>query len=241
MAKRVKIQNPNEDLILASRRILAQATVDHADAIRALLELEGLDYPKLAASLTRRSAKNLTFVGQRSQSDLSEAFFTMLAYGHWDRAREIAKRVASIPKLPSGQFHSLITIVQGAYWYAFRHDDAEMMALLEPIHNDPVEYGCDVRGRNLRRPLDDPALRKQLGLDPVEGPYFDLLSPAGRPQYFLIALSQVAFMWGRGGSDDWPRDRLDEERERLEAGLRALPGMHWSPRELKSRGKGDIA
>jgi hypothetical protein len=59
----------------------------------------------------------------------------------------------------------------------------------------------------------------QLGLDKVEGPYNDLLSPSYRPPYFARELGQISFMWGRGGSETLPR-------ERHENGLKDLPGMH---------------
>lgn len=208
--------------------IFAQATAEHGPAIQELVNPEGLNYPKLAARISARSAKSVKFTSQLSQFDLLDAFFQLLAYGHWDRARQIAEHLAEIPKLVIGPYYPIICMLHGAYWYAVRQGDIATIESLKERYNEPSDYDCDLEGRILRSPLDEPKLRAQLGLDAVEGPYNDLLPPSYRPQYFTRELGQISFMWGRGGSERWPRDRLEGERQRLEAALMNLPGMQNS-------------
>lgn len=205
-------------------KVTRQATVDHGGVIEALLTEALPSLPKLAQSLVRLSAKKVTFAGTRSMGDLVNAFFILVALDQRAIAYPIAMRLASIPKFNSGRSEPLISIVHRAYWYAHQIQDQAAIDALAPHLFVPEGYRPVLDGSLLRHPLDRSPLRGHLDLDPDDKS--DVYTPIGRPQYFVRDLSWLSVMWGYGGTNEWPRERLEVERERLETALRAIPGMH---------------
>ncbi|AMM18990.1 hypothetical protein AX769_01090 [Frondihabitans sp. PAMC 28766] len=206
--------------------IFAEADHEHASAIESAIDPTGLDLPKVALSIVKRSAKSVSFAKPKSMTDLHNALLTLRVLGHWDVVLPVVQRIASVPFLGWGYFDTQRGIVHEARWYAMRSGAASISEALAKNVYEPADWVPDVRDGDtagFARPLDDPRLRGPLGLDPA----YDGLkaTPGERPQFFFQDLFQLALIWACGGSPVWPMDRLEHERARLEAGLLALPGM----------------
>ncbi|AMM19828.1 hypothetical protein AX769_06250 [Frondihabitans sp. PAMC 28766] len=186
--------------------------------------MEGLGLPKVATLLVKRAGKSVVFTSDRSKVDLLQAFFVLLAYDKWDRASPIAVTLSQIKNLGTGQFAVLRYMLHGARWYAVRHGFDEAAEELTPAAFQPDGYRpLILDGTSLRRPLDHPVRRANVGLDP-DRPN-DAFVESARPSPFLLDLAEMATMWGYGGSKEWPVERLEAERERLERAMKELPGM----------------
>ncbi|AMM19829.1 hypothetical protein AX769_06255 [Frondihabitans sp. PAMC 28766] len=179
----------------------------------------------MATYLAARSAKSVVFTSQRSVGCLRQAFFLLLADGQWERVEFIADRLATVRKHESGPFEPIRDMINGARWYAVRAGLRSVIERLTPAAFDPPGYKpLFLSGESLMRPLDDPATRANVGLDTNEP--FDILPVSERPGPFLMDLSKMSTMWAYGGSAEWPVERLEAERVRLEAAMKELPGMH---------------
>lgn len=210
--------------IVAMDRAMRQATLDHGEAIERILTDSIPELPKLAQRLVRLSAKKVTFRGSQSIGDLRNAFFILVALDQWKFAYPIALRLATIPKYMTAVLIPLVAMVHRANWYAHQIEDHEAIDSLGPDLFQPENYKPTLDEQLLKRPLDDARLRAHLDLDPTDKS--DVYTPIGRPQYFVIDLTQLSILWGYGGNEEWPRERIEVERERLETALRAIPGMH---------------
>ncbi|AMM18991.1 hypothetical protein AX769_01095 [Frondihabitans sp. PAMC 28766] len=173
----------------------------------------------------RRNAPAVDFTQSSSMVGLKGDLLLLRLYGHWDRAFPAAQHVASVPWMNWGQFEVLRMIVHDVRWAAAREGDLDSVAKLgeHAFDDDYRPLFMEKEGLPFKRPLDDPKLRRSLGLDPSPGSF--ILPPPNRITPFLNDLSLLAMIWAYGGSPVWPMDRLEHERARLEAGLLGLPGM----------------
>ena len=139
-------------------------------------------------------------------------------YGHWDRAFPAAQHVASVPWMNWGQFEVLRMIVHDVRWAAAREGDMDSVAKLgeHAFDDDYRPLFMEKEGLPFKRPLDDPKLRRSLGLDPSPGSF--ILPPPNRITPFLNDLSLLAMIWAYGGSsrlaDGPPRARACPPRSR---------------------------
>ncbi|WP_157887486.1 hypothetical protein [Frondihabitans sp. PAMC 28766] len=215
-------EQDDDDRAIAT--ILREANKGHSAALMADTDPTGLCMPNVAVYLLRKSSKSVRLTSESSVDNLSAAFFLFLSYDVWDRALRIAREVADIPKLRWGQFEPLRDMLQGARWYAARHGLHEIVDELAASAFQPSDYEpLFMDGGILKRPLDKPSSRANVGLDPSRPN--DAYPTNDRPLHFLDDLAMMSTMWGYGGSKEWPVERLEAERERLEAAMKELPGM----------------
>ncbi|WP_147430235.1 hypothetical protein [Frondihabitans australicus] len=218
----------HEDEIAAGGAILRDVTSGHSAEIAGILTSCLPELPRVAKSFVARAAKSPSLTGERKQSDLHDALAILRLLGFWNETLPIVQMIADMPYKQQFLFQLPRGIVHEARWHALRSGDTNVAASLSRTVFDPsgfVPVDLDDDSKVFFRPLDDPRMRASLGLNATTDSTQYVLPPTQRPGFFLRDLFYLSLIWAYGGSPVWPLDRVEAERERLEAGILALPGM----------------
>lgn len=205
--------------------ILSAANTAHVETIRDLLDPAHLRVPTVVATMLQRNRKSLSFMSEGSLVALEGNLLLLRLFGAWDRVEGVLDRIVQVPLMNWGQFEPLRMMVQDARWYAARMGLLSTLDSLSAhlFEDDYRPLFLELDKPLFKHPLDDPEMRKLIGLDSEPGGY--VLPMVNRITPFLGDLSLLSTIWAYGGSPVWPLDRVEQERARLEAGLLALPGM----------------
>lgn len=164
--------------------------------------------------------KSFSLSSQYSIADAVAAICLLGVYGQVERAAQAAAVIARFP-FETHRFvedHTLAGIVRCAYFFAWR-DGISAAALLEPAAVASVNY------RPHERVLDGEMLTPYLDEPFPYGEHRDAYPAWHEAAGYLHAIAQFIHLWSFGGSETWPRPRLEAEILRYTAAIHREPGF----------------
>ena len=188
-----------------------------AQRVTGALALDALEPSRKFAGEFRRLGKKITFGRSSSPAGLWSIVVTLCVYGKVVNAVDASKELESIdPDTWDIDYSYVQSCIFLSHYFAYAAGDDEAVAVFQRFLVRPDHYWPTDRvmsGGLLKLPFEQESHPEYLG-----GLELNLFSQA------IVDISMLARMWTFGGSDEWSRDRIEEQIDTTIAGIHSLKG-----------------